>query len=161
MRTSFKLSTLFANSTIWIAIILGFLFECLFIPQLSSELDATYVELRGAGLIIQCFLLALVFACQMSLFCVSFLLRLLVKDRILSENSLGWANLLAASSLLISLLCFGLLVWLTLRGAASPGVALVLIMVSLFTSSIGFVTHSLKGLLIKAISNSAELAGVI
>jgi len=150
-----------ANVTIWMLITFGMLFHFLFIPMLSRELPATYVEFNGDGLLIQIFLSTITLVAQSILLSVSLLLRRILKGSLFSESAISWVNVLAASCATFSGLLVALLYWLTFQGAAAPAIAFGLIGGTIVAAAFAFVTLSLKYILKAAIANQQELEAVI
>ena len=150
-----------ANVTIWMLITFGMLFHFLFIPMLSRELPATYVEFNGDGLLIQIFLSTITLVAQSTLLAVSMLLRRILKGSLFSESAITWVNILATSCATFSGLLVALLYWLTFQGAAAPAIAFGLIGGTIVAVAFAFVTLSLKYVLKAAIANQQELEAVI
>jgi len=150
-----------ANVTIWMLITFGMLFHFLFIPMLSRELPATYVEFNGDGLLIQIFLSTITLVAQSTLLAVSLLLRRILKGSLFSESAITWVNILATSCATFSGLLVALLYWLTFQGAAAPAIAFGLIGGTIVAVAFAFVTLSLKYVLKAAIANQQELEAVI
>jgi len=150
-----------ANVTIWMLITFGMFFHFLFIPMLSRELPATYVEFNGDGLLIQIFLSTITLVAQSILLAVSLLLRRILKGSLFSESAITWVNVLATSCATFSGLLVVLLYWLTFQGAAAPAIAFGLIGGTIVAAAFAFVTLSLKYVLKAAIANQQELEAVI
>jgi len=150
-----------ANVTIWMLITFGMFFHFLFIPMLSRELPATYVEFNGDGLLIQIFLSTITLVAQSILLAVSLLLRRILKGSLFSESAITWVNVLATSCATFSGLLVVLLYWLTFQGAAAPAIAFGLIGGTIVAAAFAFVTLSLKYILKAAIANQQELEAVI
>lgn len=150
-----------ANITIWLLMSFGMLFHFLFIPMLSRELPATYVEFNGDGLIIQVFLSTITLAAQATLLAVSLLLRRILKGSLFSQSAITWVNVLATSCATFSAFLVALLYWLSFQGAAAPAIAFGLIGGTIVAAAFTFVTLSLKYILKAAIANEQELEAVI
>jgi hypothetical protein len=150
-----------ANITIWVLISFGMLFHFLFIPMLSRELPATYVEFNGDGLLIQILLSTITLVAQSTLLAVSLLLRRILKGNLFSESAITWVNVLATSCATFSGLLVSLLYWLTFQGAAGPAIAFGLIGGAIVGAAFACVTLSLKYVLKAAIVNQHELEAVI
>jgi hypothetical protein len=150
-----------AQGLIWLLVGVGFIAEIVAIPQLSVGLEQRYSEYNGDAGLIQIMLTGLVLFGQLGLVLVVLLLRRINSRQLLEKPSVKWVNALISSSLGLSIVFMVLLIWLSLENTMPPGIGILLLVAVFGSLALALITHSLKGVLLGAIDNQDELAGVI
>ena len=106
-------------------------------------------------------LTVIVFAGQVSLGFISLLLSRIRGQKLVSETTLKWVKALATSLLAVAATFAFLLIWLTGKNTLPPSLAVFLLVAILASTTVAFVTLSLKGVLQSAIATQLEMDGVI
>ena len=150
-----------AESLVWLVIFFGIVLQTVAFPQVSQSLSVQYSEYAGDSVAIQIILSAIVLVGQIVLVMIWLLLSRIRLDSLFSTNTLAWVSALVWS-LFVSATTFGILmVWLVNKNTLPPGIAILLLLAIITSSTVALVTLSLKSVLREAIANRIELDGVI
>jgi hypothetical protein len=159
MRNSFlvRVSQFFT----WTLIFIGLIVQVFALPQISASLSNQYAEYAADTAIIQIMLTVIVFAGQVSLGFISLLLSRIRVQKLVSETTLKWVKALATSLLAVAATFAFLMFWLIGKNTLPPSLAGFLLVAILASTTVAFVTLSLKGVLVSAIATQIEMDAVI
>ena len=138
--------------------ILGLVFA---IPATAAGLVRTYTDFSGDKDLIQ-ILLSIPTAIAILIFCeIIFLLLLVSQNKMLTHSAYKWVRVLGYTTATLAV-SFGLLFsYLSFKATLPPGIAIVILVLILFSLAVSLVTFSLLGLLRTATEAKLDLEGVI
>ncbi len=156
-----KLTHLFGSAILWLLILLGLLAHVLVIPANAYALQDAYSEYANDALTIQILLSLPVLFAQLVLIEILYLLRLIHRNRMFTDQATSWVRALTVTAFLLAGSIGIIAAWLFNENTLLPIVGFVLLTSFLLASAVGLVVISLLGLLRRATQAAQELEGVI
>lgn len=150
-----------AKAVLFLILLASAVGQIFVIPQLASETVSVFPEadyLRVPG-IIGC--VAIILCVQVALVCVWRLLSMVAESSIFEPSAFATVNLIIGSSGVATVLVAAAFVVLTVAGAMSPGVMLLLIAGVLGGTGLTLLIVVMRGLLKQATALEKDLAEVI
>jgi hypothetical protein len=161
MGKAAKAASISAIVALTLIIAFGFLGLLFVIPATATDLVQTYSDYSGDQNVIQILLSVPTFMAIIIFGEIIFLLVLAGQNKMLTYSTFKWVRLLGYSALTLAVSFGSLFSYLGIKNTLPPGVAIVIIVLILFSLAISLVTFSLLGLLRTATEAKIDLEGVI
>jgi hypothetical protein len=161
MGKAAKAASISAIVALTLIIAFGFLGLLFVIPATATDLVQTYSDYSGDQNVIQILLSVPTFMAIIIFGEIIFLLVLVGQNKMLTYSTFKWVRLLGYSALTLAVSFGSLFSYLGIKNTLPPGVAIVIIVLILFSLAISLVTFSLLGLLRTATEAKIDLEGVI
>lgn len=156
-----KVASTSAIVALTLIIAFGVLGLLVVIPATAADLVQTFSDYSGDQNLIQV-LLSIPTFIAITIFCeIIFLLVLLGQNKMLTYSTFKWVRLLGYSAFALAASFGSLIGYLEYKNTLPPGVAIVIIVLILFSLAVSLVTFSLLGLLRTATEAKLDLEGVI
>jgi hypothetical protein len=161
MGKAAKVASTSAIVALTLIIAFGVLGLLVVIPATAADLVQTFSDYSGDQNLIQV-LLSIPTFIAITIFCeIIFLLVLLGQNKMLTYSTFKWVRLLGYSAFTLAASFGSLIGYLEYKNTLPPGVAIVIIVLILFSLAVSLVTFSLLGLLRTATEAKLDLEGVI